>query len=232
LTGVERGDIFWGAGRYIAPREESLMNEYGMQSAKGEAARMSTGRLMRTWMKGDFRKNSPEKMEMIRRELIARGELLLPEDPALGLTVCGVFKKRRVRPIRRYGLYRGKGVLHIGPEGIAVSGKHVYSVAARWGIALLAFVGILVLTGGMFAPGFIPLYLGVEYGILKKQNIFVPFAGLRGYAVNPRKRLVSIEFWGQEGCSPVVMYCHAWPDVARALRWYAPQCDATPWVPA
>lgn len=159
-----------------------------------------------------------------------------PGVSSAGITVSGRFRKVAVRPIMSRGRYRGQGMVQIDGQGIKLFGRHVFSLGARWGIAVAIFFGFLfttmALTGGaaFFAPGIIPLYFLMEYGILKRENISIPFTALRGFAADPQRKLIAVEFEGSPLCTPAVLKTENWRDALRALRENAPQLDRKPIV--
>jgi hypothetical protein len=119
--------------------------------------------------------------------------------------VQGRFRKARVRPLKKYGQYRGRGQLEVGPNVVTIRGKHVYSLGARWGLGLTLFFGSLILTMGAFAPGFILIYLIVEYWWLKKEDRTVLFSSITGVALDATRQLLAIEFLTYDGGSAVVL---------------------------
>lgn len=127
-------------------------------------------------------------------------------------------------------------MVQIDGQGIKLFGRHVFSLGARWGIAVAIFFGFLfttmALTGGaaFFAPGIIPLYFLMEYGILKRENISIPFTALRGFAADPQRKLIAVEFEGSPLCTPAVLKTENWRDALRALRENVPQLDRKPIV--
>jgi len=206
------------------------MQEMEVEQTLRELAKYPPRKLFKIWWKQKPGKWTRDKYEVMRLALVDRRELLLPPETDRGVLVRAKFMKKRIRPIKKYGLYRGPGVVYLDEAGIAVTGKHVFSVAKRWGIALAVFVVCAVATAGALAPGVIPLYILVEYSILKKQNLWIPYSQVFRYAAKPRKGLVSVEFHGPPQCSPIVFKSEDWQRILWMLRNYVPQCDATPQV--
>lgn len=144
------------------------------------------------------------------------------------LHVTGKFRKLRIEPLRRVGQYRGEGALTFGNDGFRVSGRHVLSMDVRWGIGLSLFVGILIVTGGLFAPGWIPLYLLVEYVWLTREDLSVRFDDVQGFAADARRELIAIAFAGSSWCSPVVLKTPHWRQAFELLQARAPAANGTP----
>ena len=165
--------------------------------------------------------------------IVAAGE---PGVSPAGVVASGKFRKVAVRPITVKGRYRGKGIMQIDEQGIKIFGRHVFSLGARWGIALGIFFGSLIITmamtggAGYFAPGLIPLYFLMEYGILKRENISIPYSALKGYAADPRGNLIAVTFEGSTLCTPAVLRTENWREVLRTLREKVPQLDANPGI--
>lgn len=148
----------------------------------------------------------------------------------------GKFRKVAVRPLAGRGRYRGKGSMYVDEQGIKLFGRHVFSLGARWGIALAIFFGSLIITMAMtggaayFAPGLIPLYFLMEYGILKRENISIPHSALKGYTADPKGNLIAVTFEGSPWCTPAVLRTENWREVLRTLRGKVPQFDANPGI--
>jgi len=144
----------------------------------------------------------------------------------------GKFRKVRMKALakREYGRYRGQGRLTISHKGIRIEGRHVKSMGARWGIGILIMIGSGILTGGAIILGIIPVYLLVEYAILTRENITVPWARLHKYAFDARHSLVGILFDGPDWTSPAIFRTSAsdLAQIAAALRGAAREKDATP----
>ena len=135
----------------------------------------------------------------------------------------GKFVKARIKPLCRYGQYRGKGSITIDEDGMTISGKHVYTMGQRWGFGLLLFFGLLILTLGTFAPGFLIIYLIVEFAWLKKEDARVSFGEVRAVASNPKRQYVAIEFGGNKCTTPVVLMTPQWQEIQALLELKRPQ---------
>ena len=168
----------------------------------------------------------PEYIEAAQTEIARRGgkETLTkifhePQEP-----VTGKFRKVKVSPFDRHGQYRGEGSIQLIPEGLKISGRHVFTMGARWGIGLGLFFGSLILTvaatggGGYCAPGFIPIYFLVEYFLLKREEILVPYSKIKRLGADERHALVGIEFEGEPNCTPVALHTPNWKSVLAALQ--------------
>jgi len=128
-----------------------------------------------------------------------------------------------IKPIKRYGAYRGDGTLRLERSGLGITGRHVRPVGMRWAIGLGVFAAFLLLTRGGLAPGFIPLYFLLEYGLLVEGNRHVPWSNVTRYASQPAKQRISIETTNAgKNESPLVFSCDRWQDVLQALRTFAP----------
>ncbi len=138
--------------------------------------------------------------------------------------VTGKFRKVRVDPIKRIGQYRGKGSLQLTPEGLKISGRHVMTMGARWGIGLGLFFGTLILSmaltegNGYCAPGFIPIYFLVEYFLLKREELLVPYSKITAIGGDAKHTLVGIEFEGEPNCSPVVFSTPQWKALLQGVK--------------
>src|SRR5689334_7505587 len=97
----------------------------------------------------------------------------------------GSFVKERVRGMRKHGQYRGAGTIEVLDSGVALTGKHVFSLGQRWLFGILISVGLVIATAGMFAPGIIFLYPIVEYVWLKRGEQIVPFDRVEAYNAVP-----------------------------------------------
>jgi len=145
------------------------------------------------------------------------------------VTTEGKFRKVRVKALgmKEYGRYRGQGKLTIDDEGIKIEGRHVKSIGARWGIGILLVIASAIVTRGAVVLGFIPVYLLVEYAILNRENLSIPWAKVRKYAFDPKQQLVAVDFEGPDWTSPSVMRTPDLARVAQTLRERAPEKDAT-----
>jgi hypothetical protein len=126
---------------------------------------------------------------------------------SLNITAHGTFVKKRVGAMTHYGQFRGKGSISLADDSITFEGKHVYSLGARWGFGLAFFFISLILTLGMFAPGFILIYLVVEYLWLKRARITVPLSAIKAIALDPAGKLLAIDFPSDSAASPAVLKC-------------------------
>ena len=137
------------------------------------------------------------------------------------------FRKVLIKPIKRYGAYRGAGILRLDQSGVHVTGKHVRPMATRWLIGLGLFAVCLVLTGGKLAPGFIPLYFLLEYGLLENGNRHIPWIGVTRFTSQAPKQRIAIETNSPEkNKNPLVFSCDHWTEVLQALRKFAPGREA------
>jgi hypothetical protein len=168
---------------------------------------------------------SDAAFEAIRQVLAERGVPLPQQLPRI--VAQGKFRKARVKPMEGYGHYRGQGFIEVYEDGLQICGRHVHSLGFRWGWGLAIFVGMLVITVGAFAPGFIPLYLIMEYVWLKREETFVPFSGISSYAADSKRDLIAIDFLGDPWCCPAVLRTQNWKDLLDVLRQKVPDRDAS-----
>jgi hypothetical protein len=144
-----------------------------------------------------------------------------PPPPSAGIRVDarGKFRKARVKPMERYGTYRGEGTLTVdGDGGVAIEGRRVKPPGQRIAIALAIMVGVGILTGGAILLGVIPLYLIVEYGILDRANCRLNWSEIVEYAHDPKRQLISfrVEGW-PKGRDTVVFRSSAHTGVAASF---------------
>jgi hypothetical protein len=143
--------------------------------------------------------------------------------PTESVAVSARFRKAMVKPIKRYGAYRGDGTLRLDQSGLQVRGKHVRPLAVRWGIGVAVFAACLILTGGRLFVGFIPLYFLLEYGLLENGDRTIPWSSVTRFASNEAKGYVAIETNSAEkNQNPLVFTSDHWREVLQALRAYAP----------
>ncbi len=177
----------------------------------------------------------PDLVQEARNEAARRGglEAIRQKVVETEIIASGKFRKVKVRPILRPGQYRGEGIMQAGEEGLFIQGRHVLSMGARWGIGLAIFFGFLLITlaasggGFYFAPGLIPLYFLMEYGILKRENLKVPYSDIHLYSAVPSQNLIGIEFRGDPYCSPVAMRTDQWKEIYDILQKKVPGASAT-----
>lgn len=138
--------------------------------------------------------------------------------------VSGKFRKVKMDPIAITGRYRGNGNLQLKPEGLQINGRHVFSLGVRWAIGLGIFFGSLILSiavtggAGYCAPGFIPIYFLVEYFILKREDILVPYSEITHVSVDSQNSLIGLDFKGNPQCSPVFLNTAEWSALSAGLQ--------------
>jgi hypothetical protein len=151
-----------------------------------------------------------------------------PDAQQMLVAVAVRFRKVMIKPIKRYGAYRGAGTVRLERSGIGVTGKHVRPLAIRLAIGLGLFVVFMLLTGGRLAPGIIPLYFLLEYGLLEDGNRHIPWTNVTRFASQPSKQRVAIETSSsQKNENPLVFSCDHWQEVLQALQTFAPGREAT-----
>jgi len=145
---------------------------------------------------------------------------------------------------RGWGRFRGNGELLVSDEGIRIRGGHVHSNAAQIGIGVLLFVvlalpifGLLAILSGPAAaviPGYpivcVVVYSLVERVLLKKEDIFVPWLAVKGFAPDPRNQFVGFSFESNPSASPIVSRSSSWPEIVRIFKARIPDRDVTPGV--
>lgn len=146
-----------------------------------------------------------------------------PVPAPVTAVVSGKFVKIKVRGMEKFGQYRGKGSLKVTPTGLSITGSHVYTMGQRWLFGLALWIGILVLTEGRFAPGFILIYLAVEYQWLKKGDKSVSFNRIKAFKSVPEKKLIAIQFIGEPWETPLVMKSDEWQTIYGALEARVPR---------
>jgi hypothetical protein len=129
--------------------------------------------------------------------------------------------------VKKFGMYRGQGRITMDDSGITVEGRHVRSIGARWGIGILIVIASGILTGGAVILGIIPVYLLVEYVILTRENISISWDELTHYCVDPKRKLVGLEFQGPDWTSPAILRTEQFKDLVNKLRAKAPEKDVT-----
>ena len=134
----------------------------------------------------------------------------------------GKFVKKRLKPIMRYGQFRGQGRIVLSGAGIRVQGKHVYSLGARWGSGLLIWLGVAAISAGTLAPGILLIYPIVEYWWLKRETLDLPYSSVKAVAIDEAKQLVALDFEGSRWCTPVVLRSADWRALAEEMRRHVP----------
>lgn len=134
----------------------------------------------------------------------------------------GRFVRKRLRGMAKAGQYRGRGKIEITSGGVAIQGRHVFSLGQRWTFAVLVFLGIAVLTGGAASLGAIPLYLIANYVWLKRHDQLIAFSSVEAFRAVPNERLLALQFTGTHWESPAVLRTSEWRRVYDALRHYVP----------
>ena len=181
--------------------------------------------LIDIYAKNDRIEWSDSAFEAIRQILAERG-VPLPQQ-AVKTIMHGKFRKVRVKPVKEYGRYRGQGYIEVSEDSLRICGRHVHSIGFRWGWGLVIFFGMLIITMGAFAPGFIPLYLIMEYVWLKKEDTVVPFSDINSYMADSKRHSIAIDFRGDRWCRPVVLRTEDWQDLLTILRQKVPDRDAS-----
>jgi hypothetical protein len=171
----------------------------------------------------------------------------------------GRFVKQSVPPIEQYGQYRGPGCLEVHDTGLRIIGSHPYPPGIQWALGLLlalvslmlsfnfllimawvasvAFdnliLGILSILLGILL-GILSIYLFLQYGLLKRQDLDLPFTQITGLAVNDVEQILAVSFAGDKGVrewSPAVLKSPDWHNAYDALiphvgRWRCSVCSS------
>lgn len=127
--------------------------------------------------------------------------------PSDALRVTGRFRKARVKPLKKYGTYRGAGTITAHPvEGLTIEGRRVKPAVTRVLLGLAIIAGTLVLSGGKFAVGFIPVYVFMEYVWLDRANARIPWSSVETYADSARSKLIAFRVAGWEPGRDTVVF--------------------------
>jgi len=138
--------------------------------------------------------------------------------------ISGKFRRVGLDPLDRAGQFSGKGSLSLTREGLALNGRHVLSLGTRWGIGLGLFFGSLILSLGLtggnfyFAPGVIPIIFLVNYLILKREKLLIPFENINRIGGDPKGSLVGVEFDEDPFRNSAVFHTPEWSSIFLALR--------------
>ena len=131
----------------------------------------------------------------------------------------GKFKKVRYKNLSgKFGMYRWAGKVTIDDNGITLQGWHVRSVAERWCIGIILVVFSFILTGGAAVLGVIPIYLLVEYCVLVREDINVPWTKRIKYIIDPKRKIVGFRFDGPKWTSPAFIYTEQFEQLADELH--------------
>jgi hypothetical protein len=131
--------------------------------------------------------------------------------------ILGKFVKVFVAGTRKAGQYRGAGNLQVTPDGLKITGDHVYTLGQRWLFGIGLSLAVILLTLGRFAPGILIVYGVVEYGWLKKGNQTIPFDRIEAFKSVAKKKLIAIQFTGTPWETPLVLKSEQWRLVYDAL---------------
>lgn len=132
-------------------------------------------------------------------------------------TASGRFVKKLVHGMRKHGQYRGDGAISVSDHGMAISGRHVYSLGQRWLFGIALAIGLLIVTLGTFMPGILLLYPVVEYLWLKKGDQLITFDRIEAFHAVPEKNLIAIQFRGTPWEAPAVLRTPEWKVIYDAL---------------
>jgi hypothetical protein len=137
-----------------------------------------------------------------------------------------LFRKVLFKRLKGYGQYRGDGRIEFYYDGIRICGSHVYSMGTRVGIGTAIFFGTLIFCCGVLTPLLIPYFLIMEYGILKSEDISIPFENIICFTAQPEKKRVGIQFLGMAHTSPVVLQTSQWSEIYNKLYERMPEREA------
>lgn len=110
-----------------------------------------------------------------------------------GVIVEGRFEKVRLRPLRRFGMYRRKGSIGVSSDRLTISGRHVLPAPIRLAIGMPLCALTLVVGYGV-----------VEYLLLMAETLFVPWSSIDGFVVDGQQSRIAFTFQGTKETSPVV----------------------------
>jgi hypothetical protein len=145
------------------------------------------------------------------------------------IQIEGKFIKTRLHALGKgYGMYRRYGEITLSDDGITITGRHVKPIGIRWMYGIMIVFFSMIFTGGAIILGIIPVYLLVEYVILTKEDITIPWKKLALYAFEPRRKLIGLAFDGPKWTSPVIIRTEQLESIITELRSREPKKDATP----
>ncbi|MBN1551154.1 hypothetical protein JW979_06780 [bacterium] len=191
---------------------------------KSQMEKKDNNDLLKIWTENNREEFSDQTFDIIE-EILRSRSIPIPEQKFMKI-FYGRFRKKKLRPLRDYGNYRGSGSITFTDKGIHIKGRHVMSIQARWRIGLAMFFGSLIVTCGMFAPGFILIYLIMEYLWLKRKETVVSYINIINYVAKPKKYLVGIDYHAPKWCTPAVFKSARWSEILETLREKIPQRDA------
>jgi hypothetical protein len=131
-----------------------------------------------------------------------------------GVIVEGRFEKVRLRPLRRFGMYRRKGSIGLSSNGLTISGRHVLPAPIRLAIGIPLCALTLVVGYGV-----------VEYLLLKAETLFVPWSSIDGFVVDGPQSRIAFTFQGTKETSPVVFRTAQTQWLYATMQQYVPGKD-------
>lgn len=131
-----------------------------------------------------------------------------------GVIVEGRFEKVRLRPLRRFGMYRRKGSIGVSSDGLTISGRHVLPAPIRLAIGMPLCALTLVVGYGV-----------VEYLLLMAETLFVPWSSIDGFVVDGQQSRIAFTFQGTKETSPVVFRTAQAQWLYATMQQYVPGKD-------
>jgi hypothetical protein len=131
-----------------------------------------------------------------------------------GVIVKGRFEKVRLRPLRRFGMYRREGSIGVSSDGLTTSGRHVLPAPIRLAIGVPLCALTLVVGYGV-----------VEYLLLKAETLFVPWSAVDGFVVDGQHSRIAFTFQGTKETSPVVLRTAQAQWLYATMQQYVPRRD-------
>ncbi len=131
-----------------------------------------------------------------------------------GVIVEGRFEKVRLRPLRRFGMYRREGSIGVSSDGLTISGRHVLPAPIRLAIGIPLCALTLVVGYGV-----------VEYLLLKAETLFVPWSSIDGFVVDGQQSRIAFTFQGRKETSPVVFRTAQAQWLYATMQQYVPGRD-------
>ena len=171
----------------------------------------------------------------------------------------GRFVNKSVPPINQYGQYRSRGRLEVHDAGLRIIGSHPYPPGIQWALGLFIVLVSLMLSFNFlfiiawvasvvfnnFLLGFLSTLLVIllgtlsisrilQYGVLKRQDLDLPFTQITGLVVDDVEQRLAVSFAGDKGVrewSPAVLQSPDWRHAYDALlpyvgRWRCSVCSS------
>jgi DNA-directed RNA polymerase subunit RPC12/RpoP len=117
--------------------------------------------------------------------------------------------------------FRGEGRIDVEKHSLRVVGRRVYPLPIRLAFCLTVCVLLplasAVITSFAVVPGFLLLYLLVEFIWLKRENVLIAFTDIVELETNPARRLVAIGLRNNKVLDPLAFTSTDWRRIADLL---------------